>query len=277
MSGLKETRTLKANGGRLRVIRDGAIVVGLLFNAAIFVIGGPIRQTVGADSFAYWALNIDHPYTQPMGVLGAFLYTPVAARLFAPASLLSWPPFWWIWLAVMVATTVWLGGSRFLWLFAFPPVALELYYGNVNLLIAAAIALGFRYPAAWAFVILTKVTPGIGLLWFAVRREWRGLGIAITVTVALAAVSFAVDGRLWSEWLTLLTGPRPPSPDEFPIPLIIRLPVAAVVVAWGATTDRRWTVPLAATLAVPALWIASFSILAAIPALSRPQLREPAH
>jgi len=33
-----------------------------------------------------------------------------------------------------------------------------------------------------------------------------------------------------------------------PIPLWLRLPVAVLVLAWGARTDRLWTVPLAATL-----------------------------
>ena len=42
-----------------------------------------------------------------------------------------------------------------------------------------AIVLGFRWPFTWAFVLLTKVTPGVGLLWFAVRREWRSLAIAL--------------------------------------------------------------------------------------------------
>ena len=69
-------------------------------------------------------------------------------------------------------------GSRCLWLFAFPPVALELYHGNVHLLIAAAIALGFSYPWTWSFVLLTKVTPGLALVWFAVRREWPD-GVAV--------------------------------------------------------------------------------------------------
>ena len=49
----------------------------------------------------------------------------------------------------------------------------ELAGGNISLLLAVAIVVGFRWPAAWAFVLLTKVTPGIGLLWFVVRREWR--------------------------------------------------------------------------------------------------------
>ena len=76
---------------------------------------------------------------------------------------------------------LWLGrrGVRVIWLLALPPVALEIYHGNIHLWIAAAIALGFRYPWTWGFVLLTKVTPGIGLLWFAVRREWQALGVAL--------------------------------------------------------------------------------------------------
>ncbi len=74
---------------------------------------------------------------------------------------------------------------------AFPPVALELYHGNVHLLMAAAIVLGFRYPVGWSFLLLTKVTPGVGLIWFAVRREWRPLLIALGFTGALVAVSVA--------------------------------------------------------------------------------------
>jgi len=31
------------------------------------------------------------------------------------------------------------------------------------------------------------------------------------------------------------------------IPLLLRLPVAVVLVVWGARTNRRWTVPAAAT------------------------------
>ena len=64
--------------------------------------------------------------------------------------------------------------------------------GNVQPLLAAAVVIGFRWPAAWAFVILTKIAPGIGLLWFAFRREWRNLGIALAATAIIAAVSFVV-------------------------------------------------------------------------------------
>ena len=152
--------------------------------------------------------------------------------------------------------------------FAFPAVALELYHGNVHLLMAAAIWLGFRYPAAWAFVLLTKVTPGVGLAWFAVRREWRSLAIALGVTAGLVAISFAIDGRLWESWLRdslgATAGGAPLDQFSIPVPLWVRVPAALALVGWGGLTDRRWTVPVAATLALPVLWPSGFAILAAL-------------
>jgi hypothetical protein len=262
---------------RYRALRDGLAVAGLLFAAYLFVVVAPRAGTFGFDAFAYWHLDIEHPYQLAAGAFGAFPYTPVAARLFAPASLLSWVDFLSLWLAILVATLVWLGWRRTLLVLAFPPVALELYHGNVHLLIAAAIALGFRYPATWAFVLLTKVTPGVGLLWFVVRREWRSLAIAVGVTALLVTVSLIFDLRLWREWIDGAILPVTEGSTGQPnlsIPLLIRLPIAVAVVVWGARTNRRWTVPVAAALALPIMWLSGLSILAAIPALDRPQLGE---
>ncbi len=262
-----------------RALRDGLVIAGLLFAAYLVVIVAPGARTVGFDAFAYWSVNLDHPYARVAGELGAFPYTPIAARLFAPAAALSWPAFWWLWSAALVGTVIWLGWRQALLVLAFPPVAFELYHGNVHLLIAAAIALGMRYPAAWAFVLVTKVTPGVGLIWFAMRREWRHLGIALGVTAALVAVSLAVDGRLWREWIVdgLLPVANGPSQQFYVgIPLLIRLPAAALLVAWGARTDRPWTIPASAALALPVLWISGLSILAAIPAVERLRIRSAA-
>jgi hypothetical protein len=250
-------------------------IAGLLFAAYLFLIVAPQTQTVGFDAFSYWALELEHPYARIAGEFGAFPYTPVAARLFAPASLLSWPAFWFLWMSILVGTLVWLGWRRSLLVLAFPPVAVELYHGNIHLLLAAAIALGLRYPWTWAFVLLTKVTPGVGLVWFAVRREWRQLGIALGVTAVIAAASFAMDARLWQEWITEgllpVAGTAVPQPN-IPLPLVIRLPAAVLLVAWGARTDRRWTIPAACALALPLMWFSGLAILAAIPAIER--LRE---
>jgi hypothetical protein len=93
-----------------------------------------------------------------------------------------------------------------------------------------AIALGFRYPATWAFVLRAKDTPGVGLLWFLVRREWRSLGIALGVTAALVAVSLVFDLRLWQEWVekqVVASVGQPPDQPQIDIPLLLRLPAAA--------------------------------------------------
>ena len=258
---------------RRRAILHGLVISGLLLDAVVYGVGLGSRHTVGADAFAYWSLDIAQPYTAGVGAAGAFLYSPVIARLFSPAALLSWPTFWFLWTALLVGTTIWLGRTRVLWLLAFPPVAFELYYGNINLLLAAAIALGFRYPAAWAFVLLTKVSPGVGLLWFAVRREWRKLAIALGVTALLAAISVVLDRPLWEAWIASIANAGAPANVTLPIPLWFRLPIAVAVVVWGARTDRAWTVPVAATIALPVIWPAtSLAMLAAIPALLRPGL-----
>jgi hypothetical protein len=252
-----------------RAVRDGSVIAGLLFTAYLFVVVAPAAGTVGFDAFAYWAVNPTDPYATGVGGLGAFNYSPPIARLFEPFGALEWPTFLWIWLALLVGNIIWLGGRgvRVIWLLALPPVALELYHGNIHLWIAAAIALGFRYPWTWGFILLTKVTPGIGLLWFAVRREWRALGIALGVTAVIVVVSVLLEGQLWLDWLAFLgSTPEGGSVAQFQIgiPLWIRLPFAAVLVAWGGLTDRRWTVPVAATLALPVLWLSGFAICAAL-------------
>ena len=86
--------------------------------------------------------------------------------------------------------------------------SMEVAGGNVSLLLAAAIVVGFRWPAAWSIVLLTKLTPGIGLLWFAVRREWRALAIALGVTAAIAAISFAILPDQWRTWLDVIDPQR---------------------------------------------------------------------
>ena len=55
-----------------------------------------------------------------------------------------------------------------------------------------------------------------------------------------------------------------------PIALWVRLPMAVALVAWGARTDRRWTVPRGMdVLALPALWFGSLSMLLAVVAVRR--------
>jgi len=149
-------------------------------------------------------------------------------------------------------------------LLVFLPVPMELFEGNIHLLLALAIVVGFRYPAAWAFVLVTKMTPGIGLLWFAVRREWRPLAIALAATALLLAASLLIPGAWTAWWAHMTDQPQGPTPNQVNVPTWFRLPLAAALVAWGARSDRRWTVIVAATLALPALWLYGLSMLVGI-------------
>src|SRR5207244_11938079 len=49
----------------------------------------------------------------------------------------------------------------------------------------------------------------------------------------------------------------PPQP-LFPIPFGLRLAIAAILLLWGARTNRAWTVPIAAGWAIPALYGMAF-------------------
>jgi hypothetical protein len=148
---------------------------------------------------------------------------------------------------------------------------MELSAGNVNLLIALAAVVGLRWPATWSFVLLTKVTPGVGLVWFAARREWRHLAIALGATAALSLASWLVAPQLWSQWfdaLRSMVGIEPIG-HHLPVPLPIRVIAMAVLVAWGARTDRPWTVVMAVTLAMPTVFPASLSALVGLLVVDR--------
>jgi hypothetical protein len=157
----------------------------------------------------------------------------------------------------------------------FAPVLLfalyEIWGGNITLLMALAIVAGFRRPATWALVLLTKVTPGVGLLWFAVRREWRQLVIVVAGSAALVAVSWLLEPVLWQQWINFLLGSLEQSTPAggIQIPLWVRLPIAALLTIYAARTSRQWLVVVAATLALPVLWFGGLTMLVGIVALRR--------
>jgi hypothetical protein len=261
---------------RARAVKHGLWVGGVLCFCYVFLIRGPSLNGPGFDAYSYWAVELSDPYRGEIGSLGWFPYSPAAAQLSSVFALLPWSVFVWLWVALLLAALAWVGRSWAVPLLAFPPVVIELFSGNVNLLIAAAIVAGFRYPWAWAFVLLTKLSPGIGLVWFAVRREWRSLAVAVATTAAIAGLSFVVAPHLWLEWFGMLATNAARDPRlgyHLPVPLTFRLPVALALVVWGARNDRSWTVPVAATLSMPVLWPGALAVLVAVvPLLRRPQM-----
>ncbi len=232
----------------------GLTIVGAVTLAAI-ALWGP-----GIDAHAYWAVDLAHPYRLALSSLDAtdaYRYAPPLVYVFGLLHAIPWPVFRLLSLAFEVAC-LWLLLRRWtLAAVALYPVAFELAYGNVDLPMAVAIAAGFRWPAAWATLVLTKLTPGVGLVWFLARRDWARLAIALAATAAIAGVSLAITPDYWSAWVaSLVTGNGLPAPTAqiLPFSLALRLAGAAVLVAWGARTDRRWTVAAAAFVALPITW-----------------------
>ena len=266
-----------AFGGLQRMEVVGLVVAAVAW-LGIVVLGEPYGRLwgTGQDAYCYWQAPLADPYarsdwTDPV----AYVYSPAFLQLLTPLTVLPWQAFLGAWTLVLLAGVRFLTGG--FW-FAFGVVfaLMELAGGNISILIAVAMVVGFRWPAAWAFVLLTKVTPGIGLLWFVVRREWNSLAIALVATAGVFVVSAMFMPGAWSDWITVLStvSGRDGTWAAVPIPLIARLPVAVVLVVWGARTDRRWTVPVAGMIALPALWYGGFSMLLATLALSRPEWRD---
>lgn len=245
-------------------VRLGLSIAGILVTVAIYRVGG-----WGFDFYAYWRAPGDDPYGVAWG-FGAYHYTPALLPLFAPFRLLDFATAYWVWTILMVGVLVWLCRSWTLAALASPPVAAELFHGNVHLLFAATVVVGFRYPGVYAFGLLTKVTPGVGLVWFAGRRQWRQLAIATGVTAAIVAVSLIATPGLWLEWArTLLVWHDDVSPNQLAVPLLLRIPVAVALVAYAARTDRRWLAAVGVTLAIPVLWVHALSALVAVIPLAR--------
>ncbi len=232
----------------------------------------------GFDAFSYWRPGHYGPSlydgVATTGGLGMFRYAPPFATVVAPLSVLDWQAFLWTWTVLILGVTLWLSGPRRFWLgLAIVLVFPEVYFGNIHVLLAAAIVVGFRHPAAWSFVLLTKVTPAVGLLWFVVRREWRALGVAAGATALVVGVSMLAGGiEPWRAWLASLGATQStPADNTFLgfVPLPVRLAGAAALVAWGGSTDRRWTVLVAAVLALPTIWGHGPAMLVGLLALDR--------
>jgi len=227
------------------------------------------------DSRTYWdAARAADPYANArVGEIGAYLYSPAFLQAVQPAALLPWPLFLYLWAVAGVAVTWKLLGSGQLsrpWLVVLALLALfDVWAGNVNLFIAGAIVVGLRWPAAWGFMALTKVTPGLGVAWFAARREWRNLLVAVGATAAVVAGSAIVDPGAWQAWFGVLVssnGVKELSGD-LAIPAVVRFPVALVMAWWAGRTDRAWLLPIAVVLLLPVIWPNSLAILTACAAL----------
>ena len=250
-----------------RLLNDGLLLVGLLVAIDYVLL---LNATPGGDEprdvRAYWLAARGDLYTRGLvGALYAYVYPPALAEALRPLAALPFEVFALVWRVLLVLALATMSGPLLLLALFSPPVASEINLGNIHLLLAFVAVAGLRYPWLWSFALLTKVTPGIGLLWFVVRREWRSLAVALGATAVIAVASFVVDPAAWFAWLGVLQANVGNYEDpRVPVPFVVRFPVAVALIVWGARKDQRWTVPVSAMLALPVFWYVSFSMLVGV-------------
>jgi hypothetical protein len=241
------------------VLTGLGIVLAAFYWQQLNVFGSPV------DARWYWAADPANLYPHPEKLENnGYNYSPAFELVVGWGRLLPFETFVAIWRALLLATLVWLAGPLTLFVIFVPAVASEINAGNIQLLLAAAVVLGFRWPGTWAFVLLTKVTPGVGLLWFALRRKWRSLAIALGVTAAIALVTFALWPDRWFAWFALLSAGTPPPVPPYNLSLWVRLPFALAFIVLAAWRGWRWPVVVGATLALPAFYTLSPSMLVGV-------------
>jgi hypothetical protein len=238
------------------------------------------------DAYAFWNAMADGQlYPEHWAPVSEFVYSPAFAQAFWPLTFLPWPMTYALWITAQLGALVWmltpLGAIGALW-FPLPyvehfrtAVSATIYNGNPFILTAAAIVAGMRWPAAWSYVLLTKVSAGIGILYFIIRGEWRQAAIALAVTAGIVLVSFALNPRLWVDWIELLIDGAARSGsgatlDKEPfvaLPLAIRGALGVIVVLVAGRGGWPWLVPVGCFLALPDIHVGGFTILWAIPAL----------
>lgn len=247
------------------LVHDALVLVGLIV-AADFLLVWTATGGQPFDARAYWLAAQGDPYAHStVGGAEAYLYSPAFVQAVRPLAGLPFEVYLAVWRALLLLALAVLTGPFLLFALLLVPVASEINLGNVHLLLALVAVAGLRWPVLWSFALLTKVTPGVGLLWFAVRREWSKLAVALGATALIALASFLLAPGEWATWMGVLAANANAGTDpRVPVPFVVRFPAAVVLIAWGALGDRRWTVPVGAMLALPVLWYASLAMLVGV-------------
>lgn len=217
-----------------------------------------------SDGAAWYYTQTPYDWSDRPPNVAEFRYSPAFLWLTTP---LRWLPFWVyqvVWVALHFLAVAWLAP----WMLAFPGGADDAITGNINTFLAVGVVLAVRGVPTWPLVLLTKVTPGVGLLYHAGRREWRTLAWSIGIALAIAAMGVVAEPLLWDEWFeSLRAGPSTYASVDAVGPLWVRLGLG---VALCLLASRRvWLLPVGMVIAMPGLWPASFALLAAIPRLLR--------
>ncbi|GAA1920649.1 glycosyltransferase family 87 protein [Nocardioides hwasunensis] len=267
-------RQLTGRHVRRRAARDLLWAVALLQTWLVVQFVAGAGYGLGVDSHAYWAAWRGEMYDAAPATLDAYLYSPAFAQLVWPLAQLPWPVFGVVWAIATVAAVIWLVKVAH-WYVAVPLSLIglhEVLTGNINWLLALVVVLGQRHPALWSLPFLTKVTSCLGPIWFLARGEWRKLLVCLGTIVGIALASWLVVPELWRDWISFLRIHSGSTDTQvgaaFLPPLIVRLPIAIALVAWGARRDHWWTLAVGMMLSSPVAGLGQMALFLALPRLN---------
>ena len=203
----------------------------------------------------------------------AYWYPPPLAQVLVPvAAVLSSDVFDAAWVGLLLICLLAIAGGRpivALAMAAYVPVAVELWFLNVHLILALLVVLAVRrWPWLFAIGAAIKLAPGLGILYLLLRRRWADALLAIAVGVVILIVSVALNPPAWSGFIATLQSRGPGDISGLlPIPYFARLIVAIVVTVVAGLVRPRIGEPLlvvAITIALPTLWLDALAVLIAI-------------
>ena len=231
------------------------------------------------DNLAYWIAGWRHahglPIYSPPEVAFepfAYHYPPPLAQALAPVTLVVPALAYAIaYRGLLLLCLWWVAGRtmlRALALIAFIPMAVALRFENVEVFIAVAIVLGLgRWPWLFSIFALLKASPGLGIVYLALRRRWRDAIVAAVVGAGIVGVSYVLAPELWPAWLDSIAGRAGMVGNSIvPVPYAVRavagLALAVVAGLIGRRTGELLLVA-AITIANPGLSLQGFAVLAA--------------
>lgn len=273
--------------GRLRMPPPGLLVlagIGVVFLVPI----ASMRWLGLQDEHAYWAaagrLWAGQPLYQPTAdpvTPFAYWYPPPLAQVLAPFTpIVPDLAFSLVWTGLLLACLVYLADRRpllALAMVAFLPVAVELWFRNVHLLIAALAVVALRrWPLAWIPAAAIKVTPAIGVLYLVASRRYREAAVVALVGTVVLVVSVMASPAAWAQFMDVVIERGGSSGASLiPVPFPIRLLMAVVLALFGGRLGgRRGETLLIVGLVIgnPTLFATSLSLLVAlVPVWHRPE------
>jgi Glycosyltransferase family 87 len=271
--------------GRIWLPAPGVLGLAIV-GATLLLVAAAYRWPTPADELSYYAgarrLIDGLPLYDPTATNitpFTYRYPPVLAQVLVPFALvMSSTTFTAVWTVLMMGCLWWLGGRDIyimLALIAFPPVAVELWYRNVHLMLAVLLVLGLRRWAGYfPMGASIKLAPGLGLVYLASANRWRSVAIALGVGLAILVVSVALSPAAWAQFIeiTLARGIMDES-GMVGIPYAYRLGAGILLAILAGRTRSPWgeaILVVAVTVASPTLWFTALSLLTALYLILRP-------